>query len=269
MNFSVLMSLYDREVAENLKRSLSSLRSQTLVPSEIVLVYDGPIRQELRQVVEDFSEKFENLKVIPQSKNLGLGQALNNGLDHCTHEIIARMDTDDICYPDRFEKQIAYLEKNADVSVLGAGIQEFETEPGDLNRFRKLPTSTEEIKRFAHFRNPLNHPTVIFVKSHVLAAGSYQDMPLFEDYYLWIRLIQKGYRIANLSEPLLHFRIGNDMIGRRHGVGYFKKELKFLRAAKALEFINTTQFLASVTLKLPLRLFPKKFLELFYKSLLR
>lgn len=269
MDFSVLMSLYNRELPANLQRSLSSLQFQTLIPSEIILVYDGPIRKELQEVVEKFLEKFENLKVIPLNKNLGLGKALNHGLGYCNYEIVARMDTDDICYPERFEKQMAYLKKNPEISVLGTGIQEFDREPGDLLRYRKLPLTTEEIAMFSRFRNPLNHPTVVFKQSHILAAGSYQDMPLFEDYYLWIRLILKGYKIANLSEPLLHFRTGNDMIGRRHGVDYFRKELMFLKAAKALNFFSRTQFFASVTLKLPLRLLPKTLLKFIYKTFLR
>ena len=257
------------ENPDNLHKSLSSLYAQTLNPSEIVLVYDGPIRKELQEVVNSFLEKFENLKVILLNQNVGLGKALNHGLAYCSYDIVARMDTDDICYPDRFEKQITYLRQNVEISVLGAAVQEFKNEPGDLKRFRKLPSNTEQIKRFAQFRNPLNHPSVVFKKSHVIAAGSYQDMPLFEDFYLWIRLIQSGYRITNLSEPLLHFRIGNNMIGRRHGLGYFRKELTFLKAARTLNFITNFQFLISIALKLPLRLMPKKFLELVYKFLLR
>ena len=267
--FSVLMSLYDKERPENLCLALNSLCNQTLPPDQIVMVYDGPITKELEATVDKFINQFKELKVVKLKVNKGLGKALSYGVLHCSHELIARMDTDDICYPNRFEKQINHLIDNANVSVLGCTLQEFEYKPNDLGIYRKLPTSYDQILRFAKYRNPLNHPIVVFRKSHILSVGSYKDMPLFEDYFLWIRLLQKGHTLTNLGDSLLHFRIGNDMIGRRHGISYLKKEFHFLRSIKNLGFITTKEYIFSILVKAPLRILPKIFLKFIYKNFLR
>lgn len=267
--FSVLMSLYDKENGENLKASLHSVFNQTLKPTEVVLVLDGLTNVVLRDIVSDFEKKYPSLKVVPVKENQGLGRALKTGLEHCTYDLVARMDTDDICYSERFEKQMAFILENPEVSVLGTGLQEFHSVPGDIGQFKTPPANASKLTSFAKLRNPLNHPTVIFRKTDVLTVNSYQDMPLFEDYYLWVRLLQKGYKLTNIEEPLLHFRIGNDMIGRRHGISYLKKEYKFLSAIKQLGFINTKEYILSLMLKAPLRIMPKSMLRFFYAKFLR
>lgn len=270
MNFSVLASVYIKEDANNLDLALKSVFSQTLMPNEVVLVKDGHLTNELEGVISKFQKEYNDvLKVIPLSKNFGLGKALNVGLDHVTNNTVARMDTDDVCYPDRFEKQINFLMNNPEISVVGGIVQEFNKNPGDLNQFRKLPLNSEALFKFAKYRNPLSHPSVMFKKAAVLNVDSYRDMPLFEDYYLWVRMLLKGYKIANINEPILHFRIGNDMIGRRSGFSYAKKEIKFIKALKKLGFLSQKDFIVSILMKVPLRILPKKFLTFLYKKLLR
>jgi len=263
------MSLYDNESESNLKKALESIFTQTLLPSEIVMVFDGPIRQQLLDIVVFYQSKLANFRIVRLVQNSGLGIALSFGLNYCNYDYVARMDTDDICYSERFEKQMTALMKNSMLSVLGTSIQEFNINSGDLKRYRQMPLDYVKIKKTAKYRNPLNHPTVIFKKADVVAVGSYQDMPLFEDYFLWIRLLNEGFVISNLDEPLLHFRVGNDMIGRRHGLNYLKKEFFFLKSIRNLGFINSSQFIISIILKLPVRLAPKKILELIYKIFLR
>ncbi len=268
--FSVLLSVYINEKVENLKLALDSLLVQSVQADEIVLVQDGPLTAELYECIAAYVQKDPDLfNVVVLPENVGLGNALNIGLSKVSNSLVARMDTDDICYPDRFKKQLTFLQEHPEVSVLGTAIQEFDQIPGDLQQFRRLPEKSIELEQYAKYRNPLNHPSVIFRKEAVLKAGSYQDMPLFEDYYLWIRMIQSGFKIANLSEPLLHFRIGNDMIGRRSGYSYLKKEKKFLESIKTLKFIDTKQYVSSLLLKMPLRLLPKSMLSWLYKKFLR
>lgn len=270
LRFSVLMSVYFKETVENLRLSLNSIFEQTILPDEIVLVKDGPVPAELDNLIDVYRAKYcHSFRVISLDKNVGLGQALNTGLNICKNDIVARMDTDDICYPERFEKQLRFLEQNNDISVVGTQIQEFNSIPCDLKRFRKLPYLSSEIEIFSKYRNPLNHPTVFFRKDHVLKAGSYQHMPLFEDYFLWARMLNHGFKIGNIDETLLHFRIGNDMVGRRNGYSYALKELAFLKAIRAIGFISSWQFFVSVCFKLPVRILPKKILELVYKFVLR
>jgi len=267
--FSVLLSLYNNENPLFLKEALQSILLQTLTPTEVIIVFDGYVDKPLEDVVFSFEDKLNNLKVVRLPENVGLGKALNEGLKFCNYQFVARMDTDDICYPLRFEKQLDYLENNPDTSVVGAFIQEFNLIPGDLGVFRKLPVTYAEIAKFAKYRNPLNHPAVFFDKNHVLAAGSYSHMPLFEDFFLWIRMLNMGFVIVNLNESLLHFRTGNDMIGRRHGYGYLRKELKFLGTIKDIGFIGSYEYMVSVLTKVPLRLLPKSFLKFIYIKLLR
>lgn len=262
------MSLYDKESESNLQSALDSVFHQTLPPTEVILVFDGPIRKELSTLVETYSRRY-NLKVVPLKKNMGLGIALNTGLAECSHDLVARMDSDDICYHDRFEKQVEFMLANPQVCLLGTSIQEFNTIPGDLNRFRVMPVDYASVLKFAIYRSPVNHPSVMFRKAAIEASGSYQHMPLFEDYYLFIVLLTKGYIIENLSMPLLHYRVGNDMIGRRHGYSYMVKELAYFKAARAIGFLNNTTFLKSIIYKLPLRLLPKRLLYMIYRIFLR
>lgn len=270
MSFSVLSSVYVKESSISLKEAIESILNQTLPPLQIVLVEDGPLNDDLYKIISDFKERLPELfTIVKLEKNVGLGAALNEGLKATKHELVARMDTDDICYPDRFEKQLAFMNQYPEISVLGTAIQEFNQKPKDLNQFRTLPTTVEELLKFAKFRNPLNHPSVMFRKSHVIEVGSYKSMMLFEDYYLWVRMLLKGFKIANLAEPLLHFRIGNDMVGRRSGYEYLKKEITFLRNIKALGFISSKEYLISIVCKSPLRLLPKSVLSFLYKKILR
>lgn len=269
-DFSVLISVYSKENFIYLRDALDSVLNQTLVPNEIVLVKDGPLTEELESVISKYVFEYPAIfKIITLAENKGLGNALAVGINACTYKLIARMDSDDICFHDRFEKQINHMMKNSVVSVLGTSIREFNVKPNDLDTHRRLPVDFNAIKKFAKFRNPLNHPSVMFKKADVLAVNSYLNMPFFEDYFLWIRLIKNGYIIENLYEPLLHFRVGNDMIGRRHGLLYLKSELRFLAAAKSLNFINSFQYIVSILLKTPLRLIPKSLLLFIYRKFLR
>ncbi|MFV0220633.1 glycosyltransferase [Empedobacter falsenii] len=268
--FSVLSSVYAKENPDNLNLALESLFKQTVCANEIVIVKDGPLTDELEEVISEFKNKYPNiLKIIPLKENVGLGNALNEGLKHITNNIVARMDTDDICYVNRFEKQLQFLKDNPEISVVGGIVQEFNQNPGDLKQFRKLPLLSDDLYKFAKYRNPLSHPSVMFKKDDVLNAGSYQDMPFFEDYYLWIRMLLKEYKIANINDTILHFRIGNDMIGRRSGFSYAKKEIRFIRASKNLGFLSQKDFINSLLIKVPLRVLPKSFLTFLYKKLLR
>lgn len=270
MQFSVLASIYYKEIPVNLDLALLSVFNQSLTPNEVVLVKDGPLTNELEEIVSKYIKLYPSIiKIIPLEVNVGLGNALNHGLKYVSNEFVARMDTDDICYFNRFETQLNFLEAHPNISVVGGIIQEFNKEPGDLKQFRKLPLSYEELVRFSKFRNPLSHPSVMFRKSAVLAVGSYQDMPLFEDYFLWVRLLLNNYKIANIDQPLLHFRIGNDMIGRRSGVSYIKKEIHFLNTLKKYRFISNKDYYTSLGTKIPLRLLPKSILLFIYKTFLR
>ncbi len=270
IGFSVLASVYEKVVPDHLDCALYSIYNQTLPPNEVVLVKDGPLTGRLDKIIQGYQSKYvKSFKVIELEKNGGLGKALRVGLLECSYEVVFRMDMDDICVENRFEKQLTYLINHPEVTVLGGAVEEFENKIGDLGIYRRMPTDYKNILRFAKFRNPLNHPTVAFRKSAILEIGSYEEMLLFEDYYLWIRLLSKGKKIENLPDILLYFRIGNDMVGRRHGLSYLRKEFFFYLNVWKSGYITNAIFFIIICVRLPLRLIPKKVLELTYSSVLR
>lgn len=205
LQFSVLLSLYYKESPTALYQSLVSIFKQTLLPDEIVLVKDGPLTNELENVLEEFLCKFSILKIVSLSQNQGLGRALNEGLKYCTYDLIARMDTDDVAKPDRFEKQLIVFERNSNIDVCSAWIDEFESDISNIISTRKVPERHWEIFHFAQSRCPVNHPVVMFKKSAIVAVGGYKHFPLFEDYYLWVRLLMNGANFYNIQESLLFF----------------------------------------------------------------
>lgn len=218
MKYSVLMSVYKKESPEFLKTALESIyEGQTRKPDEIVVVFDGELTDELYSVLEKFREdKQEIVKYYPQQQNRGLGVALKIGSEQCTGDYIFRMDTDDISLPERFEKQIEYIEAHPEVDVLGAAISEFEKSPeNEQMRRRVCPCSHEEIVKRSKRRNPMNHMTVCIKKSALEVCGGYEPLLLLEDYYLWLRMLAYGCRFANLAETLVYARVGNGFNTRR------------------------------------------------------
>jgi glycosyltransferase involved in cell wall biosynthesis len=269
VSFSTLMSVYKKDDPFFLKQALQSLKDQALRPSEVVIVKDGLLTAELNEVLNEFEVTFTNVHLIPLPQNKGLGNALSIGLEACNNDIVTRMDADDIAHPDRFLKQINYLASHNDVAVLGCNLQEFNKEIGDIERVKKVPALHSEVKKYARFRNPLNHPSVVFRKSVIEKVGSYKEMPLFEDYYLWLRVLKAGYKVENLNECLLYFRVGNQALTRRHGFGYIKKELHFFVECAKEKLIPAHLVIFIFFVRFPLRLLPKKLFLNLYQHLLR
>jgi hypothetical protein len=177
------------------------------------------------------------------------------------------MDSDDISLKDRFEKQIAYLMQNPKLVLLSGFISEFKDIPNDIVSIRKVPQGLDKIKKRLKTRNAFNHVSVMFNKNAVNSVGGYQDINGFEDYDLWIRLVQAGYEVDNLQELLVYVRIGNNMIGRRQGLVYAKKEIAFFKKQKDRKFISNLEYLKLLLLRVPFRLLPPRMLTLFYRML--
>ena len=267
MNFSVLISVYDKENPEYLKAALESIwNKQTLKPSEIVLVKDGVLTPRLEKVIEEFNS-IVPLIICKLDHNLGLGKALAIGLNSCSNELIARMDSDDISCPDRFEKQIRLMTDFPKLDISGTNIAEFHNHSEKVCSHRRLPSKFTDIKKFAKKRNPLNHMTVLFKKSAVLGAGNYQPFFGYEDYYLWIRMLQNGSVIGNIPEELVYARVGNNMYARRHGFRFFRQELRLQKELLRIDFLNNREYFRNIILRAFPRLFPVWGLKLVYKFL--
>lgn len=260
--FTVLMSLYIKEQPSHLDDCLQSLRDQTLLANEIVIILDGPITDGLQLILDKWSKELP-LKIYPQKVNQGLGKALNTGLSKCTNELIFRMDTDDICTSNRFQLQSKHLNTHPNIDILSCYISEFDKTPNDLNILRKVPTS-ENIKKYSIYRNPINHMGVAFKKSKILEAGGYQDLAFMEDYYLWLRCISMNMDIDNIKETLIHARTGNGILDRRRGEAYLKSEIKIAKAKHKLLKITKIQTILSFAVRALPRILPKSTLKLIY-----
>lgn len=269
MPFSVLMSLYSKERPEYLRQSLVSIYNQTLVPDEVVMVIDGPISDDLQGVVTEFVSNHTNLKIIPLLENLGLGKALNEGLNYCTNDLIARMDTDDICKENRFETQIKFMEGHPEIDICSSWIEEFEESPQNVISIKTLPESHTEISSYIKKRNPINHPSSCFRKQAVLNVGGYKHFPLFEDWYLWARMFVAGSKFANITTPLLYFRTSKEMFKRRGGVKYALNNMKFQLELHKLGITSLPQSLVSGTMRGFIYILPNFLRALIYKKLLR
>ena len=258
MNFSVLISLYIKEHPEYLRQSLDSVFCQTRKADEVILVEDGPLTSNLEDVVTEYQQKFHYLKVVKLPKNGGLGKALNEGLKHCSYDIVARMDTDDVAKPDRFEKQISMFEAHPDLDVCGAWMDEFIDLPINPVSIKKIPETHEELFLYGMRRNPVNHPVCMFKKKSVMLNGDYQDYPLFEDYFLWARMMRNGCRFYCIQESLLYFRRSPFMIRRRSGWKYALTEVRFQFMLYGIRYISFGKMVKNICIRFPVRIMPNK-----------
>ncbi|MDY4948209.1 MAG: glycosyltransferase [Clostridium cadaveris] len=214
--YSVLMSLYIKEKPEYLEQSIDSMLNQTVKPDEIVIVEDGPLTDELLDVLKKYKNEHPRIfNIVKSKKNLGLGLALNLGLKNCKNELVARMDTDDISKPDRCEKQLQLFRNNSELVLVGSYIDEFYSDPSEIISTRRVPTEYKEIYEFAKRRSAFNHPTVMYKKSKIIAQGGYSNLRRNQDVDLFGRMLFTGYKAANINESLLLFRSNDDLSRRR------------------------------------------------------
>ena len=268
--YSVLMSVYDRERPEFLYESMESILKQTLPTNDFVLVCDGLLNAGLDAVIQQMQDRFGAvLNVVRLEKNSGLGNALNIGLRYCKNELVARMDSDDISYPERCERQVRVFRQFPELSVCSGAVEEFSSSVEQVEARRVPPETQEEIIRFARRRNPFNHPCVMYRKSAVEAVGSYQDFYLLEDYYLWIRLLLRGYKGYNIQSPILHMRAGSGMYRRRAGKKYAQSQRKLFRYMYEQGFITAGQYVRSCVVRSCSSLAPNWLRSRAFKLILR
>lgn len=246
-NFSVCMSVYHGDNATFFKQSIDSLLSQTRKPDEIVLVVDGPVGDDINKVISDFEKSCDYFRVIRLEKNSGHAVARQTGVNASKYDYIAIMDSDDIAIPDRFEKQLAYMEDHPECDIVGGQITEFIDSPDNIVGKREVPCDNEAIYQYMRSRCALNQPTVMFKKKSVIDAGNYQDWFWNEDYYMWIRMMERGCVFANLPDVLVNMRSGLDQYGRRGGMKYFKSEEGIQRYMLQHHLISFPRYLYNVT----------------------
>lgn len=267
--FSVLMSLYINEKVDYFDQCMKSLLNQTVLPSEIVIVFDGPLTHEMYQIVDNYCKDYPNLiKIINNNTNKGLGLALADGVPACSYELIARMDTDDISREDRFEKLLEQFIKNPNLDICGSSIAEFEVDPTKIVAVRNVPTNHSDIINYQKTRDAFNHVSVMFKKQKVIESGNYQDCPLMEDTLLWVHMIQNGALCSNISDQLVFVRIGEDMYERRGGIDYFKKYRTGRKRILDTGYISYKEYFYSVFVQLIVCLLPNSIRGLVFKKIL-
>ena len=267
--FSVLMSLYIKEKPQYVEECFQSLLRQTVKADEWVVVEDGPLTEELYAVLDKYEKENPGLiKRVPFKENRGLGLALQSGVPECTYDIIARMDTDDICREDRFEKQLAEFEKDPGLDIIGSHIDEFEDTPDTIVAKRLVPVTDAEIKKYQKKRDAFNHMTVMYKKKAVLDAGNYQSCPLMEDTYLWVRMMKNGVKCKNVDDALVYARIGKDMFTRRGGWAYFKKYKAGQKMVYDTGYISWLDYASVITIQFFVALVPRRLRGWIFKKML-
>lgn len=263
--FSLLLPVYAGDDPEFLRLAFeSSVDRQTFPPAEAVIVQDGPVPEalvaELRRIEQDSPIA---VRVVRLPENVGLAAALEQGLKACKHSVVARMDADDVSFPERFERQWEVLQEGYD--VLGTGMVEFEHDPDQPGARRTPPVGSQRIREHARTHNPMNHPTLMFRVNAVERAGGYQPFGRMEDYWLILRLLDSGAKCENIADPLLAYRVGSGAFARRGGFGETKTEWRLQRKMRSMGFITTPQYLRNVVMKGVYRLLPASVKQWLYR----
>jgi glycosyltransferase involved in cell wall biosynthesis len=266
--FSLLISVYDGDRPDYLRRALrSAVNDQTIRPDQVIIVRDGPVRDELTSCLDELTAASPvPVTLVPLEGNSGLGPALDQGLAVSRHDIVARMDADDVAMPHRFEVQLPLM---ANADIVGAGLLEFVTDTDHIVGRRVPPTGPGQIARYARLHDPFNHPTVIYRRQAVMAAGGYGDLPLMEDYALFTRMLMTGARAVNVAEPLVFYRVGASAFKRRGGTGLLRSELRLQREFLRSGFISPAGYVRNVMVRGSYRLVPWQLRRVAYRALVQ
>lgn len=268
MGFSVLMSVYEKEKTEYLTEALDSVFHQTLVPDEVVLIEDGSLTPELERMIQAYQEKYPQLITYHFEENVQLGRALAKGVELCSHELVARMDTDDISVPDRLERQYEYMQNHPEVAACGGWMEEFNDE-GTYSKLKQMPEWDAEIRKYARYRNPLNHMTVMFRRESVLQAGNYRHFPYLEDYDLWSRMLTEPGQFYNMPTVLVRMRNNDSVYERRGGIAYFRQYVSLRKMQRRIGLINRREYVVAYLLTMAMTLQPAFLRKHLYRKVLR
>ncbi|HPS19451.1 MAG TPA: glycosyltransferase [Candidatus Omnitrophota bacterium] len=267
--FSVLMTVWGGERPAYLDKAIDSVIRQTVCPNELVIVEDGELTWDLTGILEMWQTKEKDIvRRVKTGSRVGLAKALNIGLQNCTCDWVARMDSDDISVSNRFEKQREYLINNPGVSVLGGFIEEYNENMEIAFGVRRVPVTQDGIVKYSKWRSPMNHVSVIYKRSDVLSVGGYSnDMVKLQDYNLWAKMMRGGYLFENISEILVYVRTGESFLDRRGGLAYFKYEYSNLMFLYKIGHIGFYQFVFGVMGRFVIRMVPGSIRRMAYQCL--
>ena len=248
-----LMPLAPWENPETLRNAIDSLNRQTWSARRLVVSVDGQLPSQLAQVLE---HSIYPVQVIEYHSWRGTGPTLAAGLSECHCKWVLRADADDRSVPKRAELQLNHLAENPHLAVLGGQLSENSSQKGTVN-IRRVPQRPEQVKRMMNWRNPINHPTVALNRQKVILAGNYRASLSFEDWDLWLRLMNKGADLANLQDILVIAEVDSNHLARRHGIKYANHEFRFLLRCQRENMMTVWQTIVLVLMRIPWRLLPK------------
>ena len=268
-SLSVIMSVYYKEKPEYLELAMNSIWTvQNLKPTQIILIEDGELTKGLYEVIEKWKQDLNGVLVIHKNRNnVGLTKSLNIGIDKSTGYYIARMDSDDVSMPERFTKQIEYLENNPDYAVVGSLAQEID-EVGNYTNIRNYPFTDKQVRNYICKACPLQHAGVL-MKREIFDSGIRynEEYRLTQDLALWFTILNAGYKIGNIPECLIQFRITQDSFVSRDkskGLHEFKIYIKGIRKLKGV----TWRYVYPLS-RLVMRYMPTDIIKAIYDSPLR
>lgn len=267
--YSVLMTVYTKDNPDYFSLSLDSMVNQTYKPDEIVLVKDGPIAEVLQKVIDDHIAAGAPIVQIQLPSNKGLGLALNEGIKVVKNELIARMDSDDYSMPDRCEIQVKEFEKNPQLDIIGCPVLEFVGEIDNIVGKHNVPTDNEGIYKFARKRDPFIHPTVMYRKSAVEAAGCYSDYRKNQDTDLWIKMLSNGVTCMNLTDSVFRFRFDEGTYKKRKSWVNTKILIEIRFKAWKSGFNSFGEFMIIAVAQLGMYILPVGFQKFLYQKVLR
>ena len=211
---SVVMAVYNGE--KYLKPTVESTLNQTFKNIEFVIVNDASTDR-TKEIIHSYNDP--RIKLYNNEKNIGQTKSLNVGLNIAKGKYIARIDAGDVSMLNRLEKQVIFIEKNKEISVLGTSAFRYD-ESGQIIDIVHMPTSPSIILQRIFYASPLVHISVLMNKQTVLKTGGYNDdFHVLADYELWSRLLQKGYKIWNLREVLSGYMVSADSFGAVNSMG--------------------------------------------------
>jgi glycosyltransferase involved in cell wall biosynthesis len=269
LTLSALIPVHAAVDPAHLSRALESVLAQTRPAEEVLVVEDGPVGVGLTAVLDDFTRRHPGVvRRVALPVNSGPGAAAALGMREARGDVVARLDSDDIALPQRFEAQLRHLQDSG-CDVVGASMLEFEGEESHVVGLRRLPETHEEIHRYARTRSPINQPTAMLRRSAVLAAGNYVELGLVEDYELWARMLARGSRMSNLPEPLVLFRCSPNMFARRGGLRHLRSEWELQRRLWRYGLIGPGRLVGNLIVRLGFRLLPGRLLRIAYSGIFR
>ncbi len=268
--YSVLMSVYEKEKPQNLSESLESILLQTVPPDELILVCDGKLTDELNVIIKAFESEYQKIfRSVRLLENVGTGMAANEGIKACQNELIAKMDSDDVCVPDRFQRQLMMFLKNPKLDMVGGYIEEFDDTTKEPIAIKKTPISHEEILKYARRRSPFNNQTLIYRKSFAQKVGGYTDIKRCEDYEFITKMLMAGAVGENMPEVLVRYRVTKDNYKRRKNWSNTKSFIKVRWGLYKARFSSFLDFLVPTTAQLLMFIMPERFTSWAYRKFLR